>query len=150
MYTEEDIKRLEQADRRTKDYKDYQEWLKTQNIGAGDIVESITEATGIKAIVKKMFGEDCGCDERKQALNKILPLRVVNCVEEADFEYMAKFFEKNTLRVTPEDQRKLLSIYNTTFGQDRKASGCSACVRTIVSRLKQLYDAYKKDQENTN
>ncbi len=39
--------------------------------GLGDIVEIITKFTGIKWLVKKVVGEDCGCDERKEFLNKL-------------------------------------------------------------------------------
>ena len=41
--------------------------------GLGDTIEKITKATGIDKIVKKTIGNDCGCDERKQLLNKIFP-----------------------------------------------------------------------------
>lgn len=41
--------------------------------GLGDIVEIMTKYTGIKWLVKKVVGEDCGCDERKEFLNKITP-----------------------------------------------------------------------------
>ena len=37
----------------------------------GNLVESITKFTGIKWIVKRIFGEDCGCEERKDKLNDI-------------------------------------------------------------------------------
>ena len=37
----------------------------------GNIIEKITIYTGIKWIVKKIWGDDCGCDERKENLNKI-------------------------------------------------------------------------------
>ena len=41
------------------------------NIRIGDFVEKITKATGIKWLVKKIWGDDCGCDERKDKLNNI-------------------------------------------------------------------------------
>ena len=41
--------------------------------GLGDTIELITEKTGIKGIVKKMVGNDCGCDKRKEILNKKFP-----------------------------------------------------------------------------
>lgn len=41
--------------------------------GLGDTVAAITEATGIKAVVKAMFGENCGCDIRQEKLNKLVP-----------------------------------------------------------------------------
>jgi hypothetical protein len=40
--------------------------------GLGDTIEKITTATGIKAVVDtvaKVTGKDCGCSERKKALN---------------------------------------------------------------------------------
>jgi hypothetical protein len=40
-------------------------------MGLGDLIEKITIYTGIKWIVKKIWKEDCGCDERKENLNNI-------------------------------------------------------------------------------
>lgn len=37
----------------------------------GDLIEKITTYTGIKWLVKKIWGEDCGCDKRKEKLNDI-------------------------------------------------------------------------------
>jgi len=41
--------------------------------GLGDTVAAITKATGIEALVKGIFGENCGCDARQEALNKLVP-----------------------------------------------------------------------------
>ena len=44
--------------------------------GLGDTIESITEATGIKAIVETIANAsntDCGCKKRKETLNRIFP-----------------------------------------------------------------------------
>ena len=37
----------------------------------GDLIERVTHYTGIKRIVKKIWGEDCGCDKRQENLNDI-------------------------------------------------------------------------------
>jgi len=37
----------------------------------GDFIELITTYTGIKWIVKKIWGDDCGCDDRKNKLNDV-------------------------------------------------------------------------------
>lgn len=42
---------------------------KWNNRGLGDVIDKVTTATGIKNIVKKIVGEDCGCNERKARLN---------------------------------------------------------------------------------
>ena len=41
--------------------------------GLGDTIEKITKATGIKKAVDKIIGKDCGCNKRKNALNKAFP-----------------------------------------------------------------------------
>lgn len=45
---------------------------KWKSQGLGDTIEKITTKTGIKSAVKavsKVTGKDCGCEERKKALN---------------------------------------------------------------------------------
>ena len=46
--------------------------------GLGDTIEKFTKATGIKKVVDtvaKATGKDCGCNKRKQALNKAFPYK---------------------------------------------------------------------------
>ncbi len=46
--------------------------------GLGDTVEKITEITGIKRVVDKVSkatGKDCGCNKRKEKLNKMFPYK---------------------------------------------------------------------------
>ena len=41
--------------------------------GLGDSIEKITTATGIKKVVHKIAGKDCGCGAKKDTLNKRFP-----------------------------------------------------------------------------
>ena len=44
--------------------------------GLGDSIEKFTKATGIKKVVDavvKTTGKDCGCDKRKNTLNRFFP-----------------------------------------------------------------------------
>ena len=43
--------------------------------GLGDSIEKITRVTGIQNVVKKTLGNDCGCDQRKEKLNKLFPYK---------------------------------------------------------------------------
>jgi len=46
--------------------------------GLGDSVEKFTRATGIKTVVNKVsqaLGKDCGCDERRDTLNRVFPFK---------------------------------------------------------------------------
>ena len=40
-------------------------------MGLGDLIEKITTYTGIKWIVKKIWGDKCGCENRKNKANKV-------------------------------------------------------------------------------
>jgi len=44
--------------------------------GLGDSVEKVMKATGIKKMAEKYAektGKDCGCNKRKESLNKMFP-----------------------------------------------------------------------------
>ena len=43
--------------------------------GIGDMVQKVTEKTGIKAVVEKVTGGGCGCNKRRDKLNKLVPFR---------------------------------------------------------------------------
>lgn len=50
--------------------------LKAKLYGLGDVIEAATKATGIKSVVEKVSkatGVDCGCEERREKLNKLVP-----------------------------------------------------------------------------
>ena len=56
---------------------------KPRSKGLGDTVEKITKATGIKAVVKAFTdatGIDCGCDKRKETLNKLFRYSQPECL----------------------------------------------------------------------
>jgi hypothetical protein len=58
--------------------------------GLGDTIEQITEATGIKTAVKAVFGDDCGCEARKDKLNKLFPYsRQPECLNEDEIQYLS-------------------------------------------------------------
>ena len=49
---------------------------KNKSKGLGDTVAKFTKATGIKKVVdtvSKAAGKDCGCEAKKQKLNKMFP-----------------------------------------------------------------------------
>lgn len=50
--------------------------LTEKSKGVGDTIEKITTATGIKKIVDTVASavkKDCGCKQRKDALNRMFP-----------------------------------------------------------------------------
>ena len=124
-------------DKRTKVYKESQK-------GLGDTVEKITKATGIDKLVKFIAGEDCGCEERKEKLNKMFPYKKVNCLDEAEHNYLDTFFKSNVKSVSSDTQKKLIEISNRVFNERKTTSTCNSCVISMVNRLKKLYIEYDK------
>lgn len=113
--------------------------------GFGDTIEKITEATGIKKAVElfsSITGIDCGCDERKEILNKIFPYKKPKCLNEVDYNYLKEFFESNPNTVNPMQQRQLSSVYFNVFSIQLEATSCSSCWRDYVGQLRQIYNQY--------
>lgn len=113
------------------------------NKGAGDIVESITTATGIKAVVDtvaKALDADCGCAARKETLNKIFPNRKLNDLSTEDYEYLTEWYSVNRSSVNTKEQNMLVDIYNRVFNAKRKVSNCSPCIASINRELRKIYD----------
>ena len=87
----------------------------TKSKGLGDTIEKFTEATGIKAAVKAVVGEDCGCDERKEKLNKLFPYkRDPECLNEEEIAYLSTgVLKKRTL--TYDDRVQIATIHARVF-----------------------------------
>ena len=87
----------------------------TKSKGLGDTIEKITEATGIKAVVKAVVGEDCGCDARKDKLNKLFPYsKQPECLTDEEILYLSGgVLRKNTL--TLQDREKIAEIHSRVF-----------------------------------
>ena len=47
----------------------------SESRGLGDSIEKFTTATGIKKVVEKVTGGGCGCNKRKESLNKAFPYK---------------------------------------------------------------------------
>jgi hypothetical protein len=122
----------------------------TRSAGLGDTVAKITEATGIDKLVQWVAGEDCGCDERRDKLNKIFPYRKPNCLTEGEHEYLTEFFGRYKNFVTSEDQLKLIAIYNRVFNDTKKFSTCASCVRGMIEGLKTIHNEYAEAHDSTS
>jgi hypothetical protein len=52
--------------------------IKEKSRGFGDTVAKVTKLTGIKSVVdtvSKKMGKDCGCNKRRDTLNRIIPYK---------------------------------------------------------------------------
>lgn len=117
--------------------------------GLGDTIEQITEATGIKKLVKFIAGDDCGCDARKAKLNAMFPYNKPECLTEVEYNYLneTQVLYKNTIR--PSEQDEILKIYNRVFKVRQEPTSCASCLREIVVKMQRVMEEYK-DEENAN
>ena len=113
--------------------------------GLGDTIAKITEATGIDKLVKFVAGEDCGCEERKEKLNKLFPYVKPKCLTEDEFKTLDEFFSLNTQQVTNVQQRDLVKVSNRVFNRQDQQTSCSSCLRDLVGKLKVIYTEYKEE-----
>ena len=110
--------------------------------GLGDTIENVFQATGIDKIAKFVLGEDCGCDERKEKLNKLFPYKKVNCLDENEYNYLTTFFSRKTDQITPVEQSELLAILNRVFNTKHEPTTCTSCWRDYLNQLKKVYEEY--------
>jgi hypothetical protein len=91
---------------------------KKQSEGLGDTIDKITEATGIKTIVKAIAGNDCGCEERRKKLNEKYSyrLKVVNCPTDEQIQWYKDFATKRTLTISNEQRKTICEYYSKIFG----------------------------------
>lgn len=112
--------------------------------GLGDTIEKITEATGVKKVVEAVSeatGIDCGCEGRKDLLNKLFPYKQTECLNDEDKEWLTNYFEINNNQLTPKQQARVIEIYKNVFNQVINPSNCGSCWRDRIAELKQVYKA---------
>jgi hypothetical protein len=119
--------------------------------GLGDVVESITTATGIKAAVdwfSEVTGVDCGCDARKEKLNKLLPLRPKpNCLSKQEYEELGTLFSSPVTKLTPEMQDVVVKIHASVFNH-KVVRPCTCSPKKWMQWTKELEVVYKEYQQD--
>ncbi len=138
-------------DKRTKAYK---ECIKNE-IGLGDIVEKVTEATGIKKAVEKVskkLGVDCGCEKRKEMLNQIKfkantkhkPLRCFTPDRLKDYQNYIEIRVPKTWQPYQVDYLLELYAYIFAIQYNRRSFNCNNCngktLQAIQDNLDKVYN----------
>ena len=115
--------------------------------GLGDTVENVFEATGVSKIAKWILGDDCNCDQRKEALNKLFPYSKPNCLTEQDYNVLKEFFEVTRGAVVPTVQYRLNQIYTNVFNKPAEFTNCGSCLLDRINELKKIYDSYVQEND---
>jgi hypothetical protein len=128
----------EPKDKRTKAYK---EWKKLQ--GAGDLVEKVLQVTKVDKVAKWLLGEDCGCEKRKEYLNRVMPFTKVECLNEDEYNWLDKYYNGKTSRIDSSTQDQFNVIYNRIFNKKVGRSSCPSCVAQRIKEMRKIYNEYK-------
>ena len=116
---------------------------KKQSKGLGDDIEKITEATGIKKIVEWAWGQDCGCKERKEKLNKMFPhSKKPECLKQREYNFLDRIYKAKSRVLSREDNQELYRVYNRVFNTKKVSTTCGSCVKSVINELKKIYDEY--------
>lgn len=112
---------------------------RSRSKGLGDTIAKVTEATGIDKLVHAVVGEDCGCDERREKLNKLFPY-----TQPMDAEQRALYEEhlagwRNQPRIELDQQKLMIDLLHQTTGTRIKLSRCGSCIRQSLQKLEIIY-----------
>ena len=114
--------------------------MKNKSKGLGDSISKITKATGIDKLAKVVLGDDCGCEERKEKLNKMFPYKTIRQFTQDEIKIYEDTISKiDSNRIKSEDQLILVKLYNKVFGENKRPSNCGKCVEETLGKLKKVY-----------
>ena len=122
--------------------------VRKKDRGLGDTVERVFEKTGVAKVAKWILGEDCGCDSRRDSLNRIFPYQKPNCLLEDEYNYLKWYFGENRSSINAKIQRELVKIYNRVFNEKKSTTNCTPCfVNGVLDKLKKIYNQYEPNKE---
>ena len=140
-------------DKRTKAYKDSlkqsEDMKDVPSIGLGDSIEKVLKATGIKKAVEMfMDGKDCGCDKRRDLLNKVFSYKT-SCLNEYEYTYLTEYNKRhNPKSFKGDDVRVLLNVHQRVFKvRPRVCANCNSGVKImndVVDNLNKLLKLYEE------
>lgn len=107
--------------------------------GLGDTIEQITEATGIKTAVKAVFGDDCGCDARKDKLNKLFPYsRQPECLTQDEIDFLSSgVLRKTSLNY---DQRVRIAEIHARVFNHKYDVPCTCSPKIWIQWMRELQE----------
>ena len=155
MITKEDLKNYK-GDRRSKEFRLMKEEFASQKEirGLGDAVEAFTKATGIKAIVDKVsdvLGVDCGCDDRRERLNNLLPRgrKQVRCMTDEEYVSYGEFMStRKAGRLEADEVKYLMALYTKIYNRKWAKVRCTQCA--LKGRVKEAMADLDRTYNNHN
>lgn len=120
------------------------------DVGVGDVIESALNSAPLKPIteaIKKAIwkdGEDCGCEGRKEVLNK-LKLYSAKCMSEELYNEFTKINPLPAIIDTPmknEVRRIYTEVFGSTWDVCMTCPGAGKKINTYHRAILKVYDTY--------
>jgi hypothetical protein len=121
-----------------------QETQEQPSLGLGDTIAKVTKATGIDKLVKFIAGEDCGCEERKEKLNKLFRYKQPLCLTENEFNYLTEFQKINNTTLTKQEGDEIATIWNRVFQSRKFYRPCTCNPKAWQDMINDLLIIYKE------
>jgi len=137
--------KIKDVSKTTKDLGNKVDKTTKQAKGLGDSIETFTEKTGIKSLVNTVLGDDCGCNERRDWLNKMFPYKAKDRLDCDEYEYLSETLPLIKNSITSGASEKLLKIYQKYVNSKQKHTNCSSCWVGIIKVLRGMVAQYDED-----
>ena len=117
--------------------------------GLGSDIANVLEKTGVKKIVELFTdGKDCGCKEREEKLNSILPHKYkARCMTEQEYNDYKEFVEVRTLTLSHKQVEYVVKLHNSIFNRFGSLP-CSSCnPKALIAMIDKLDIVFKSYEE---
>lgn len=118
--------------------------MKQKSKGLGDTISKVTKATGVEKVVKAFFGEDCGCDERRDRLNKMFPYRKVEQMTKEQMQFFKDVLQpayRSHKNLGKENATEFYQLYQDVFHKKMKRTSCASCNKNMYIELLKVYES---------
>lgn len=114
--------------------------------GLGDTIEKVIKATGLNAFTD---GKDCGCEKRKEFLNKVFPYRFkARCFSESEYIEYGNFLKERTIKLSKEQVNFVCELYASVFNRQVWYPCTSCSPKPLISMIDKLDALYKSYEVN--
>jgi len=117
---------------------------KSKPKGLGDTLEKITKATGIKTVVDSLF-DDCGCDKRKEVLNKIFPYKPALCMTEEQHSRWQVVLKNIEVNIVNDAELKEIALLHSELFTHKYHEPCRCSPKEwkhFIVEIDKIYNTY--------
>lgn len=99
-------------------------------------------------MVKFIAGEDCGCEERKEKLNKLFPYKQTSCMTETRYKQWSEFRNKPTDVLQPDDQKFVAHTHAEIFNHSlhRPCTCNPKAWQKMIEEINGVYSTYESEE----